>query len=117
MKIILLILLPFLGIAQPAARIIKQPKGCDFVFVTNVSDLGGVFSIIPMCDIPHGDTVAVRVGVFNCSGEAKITVCHNFKSDAIKTFNYYSYFDVFFIGTLRKNAVSSVYFTLKPCRA
>ena len=117
MKIILLILLPFLGIAQPVARIIKQPKGCEVIFVSNISELSGDVSILPMREMTEADTLIVRFGPFQVDGRVTVLVYQNFKFSHYDNRNLHQIFDVIFIGKMENAIMSTIMFTVIPKKA
>ena len=117
MKIILLILLPFLTMAQPVARIIKQPKGCEVILVSNISELSGNVSLVTMCDMAETDTVLVRFGPFQVDGRVTILVYQNFKFSHYDNRNLHQIFDVIFIGKMKNAVMSTIMFTVIPNKA
>ena len=110
-------LLPFLAMAQPVARIIKQPKGCEVVFVSNISELSGDVSILPMCEMTDTDTLLVRFGPFQVDGTVTVMVYQNFK------FSYYdnrklpTLFDIYFFGNTKNAVLYTISFTVIPSKA
>jgi len=117
MKIILLILLPFLGIAQPVARIIKQPKGCEVILVSNISELSGNVSLVTMCDMAETDTLIVRFGPFQVDGRVTVLVYQNFKFSHYDNRNLETLFDIYFLGNTKKAVLYTISFTVIPKKA
>ena len=110
-------LLPFLAMAQPVARIFKQQKGCEVIFVSNISELSGDVSLVTMCDMAETDTVTVYFGPFKEAGTISVTIYEDYAFKYYGNGNLTQYHAVYIYGKMKKSRFINISFTIIPNKA